>query len=90
MNTLGNRVRTARHNKEWTLDDLVQKSGLSKGFLSDLENDKCDASVGTLCHLSDALNVSVEWLVRGHHVKPMKCPMCKGSGKILSSSQKRI
>lgn len=81
--TLGERIRAARHDAEWTLDEAAHKSGLSKGFLSDLENGKRDPSVSTIRALSDSLNVSVEWLVRGHHVRPAKCPMCRGSGKIF-------
>lgn len=80
--TFGDRVRLARHNKEWTLDDLHIATELSKGFLSDLENNKRDASMSTVIALSDALNVTVEWLVRGKQAKLMTCPTCKGKGKI--------
>ena len=80
--TLGSRIRVARHAKDWTSQQLADAARLSKGFLSDLENDKTGPSVSTVTQLSDVLGVSVEWLVRGREVKPMKCPMCKGKGSI--------
>jgi transcriptional regulator with XRE-family HTH domain len=64
------------------MKQLAIKAELSMGFLSDLENDKCDTSIGSITRLSNALGVSVEWLVRGREVKPMKCPLCKGQGVI--------
>lgn len=80
--TLGNRLRAARTNANLTLDDLRKKTGLSKGFLSDLENDKRNPSASNVCLLSDNLDVSVEWLLRGKHDNPMTCPLCKGEGKL--------
>jgi transcriptional regulator with XRE-family HTH domain len=82
LDTLGERSRAARRNKELTLDEFADVSGLSKGFLSDLENDKRNPSASTLINLSDALEVSVEWLIRGRRGKPMKCPYCKGKGNL--------
>lgn len=35
---LGHRVRFLRQGKGWTLNDLSEKSGISKAYISDLEN----------------------------------------------------
>jgi len=35
---LGHTIRFLRQGKGWTLTDLAEKSGLSKAYLSDLEN----------------------------------------------------
>jgi len=81
LKTLGGRVRAARENESLTLDDLHRKSGLSKGFLSDIENDKRNPSAESVLYLSDKLKVSVEWLLRGRQSsKRMRCPACNGTG----------
>lgn len=35
---LGHRIRFLRQGKEWSLADLAKESGLSKAYLSDVEN----------------------------------------------------
>src|SRR6266545_969717 len=35
---LGHKVRFLRQGKGWTLNDLAEKSGISKAYISDLEN----------------------------------------------------
>lgn len=82
LDTLGERIRAARHNKDWTLDDLAAVTELSKGFLSDIENSNRNPSSSSVVELSDALEVSVEWLIRGRSAKAMVCPYCKGKGKL--------
>lgn len=83
LKTLGGRIRTARENESLTLDDVHRMSGLSKGFLSDIENDKRNPSSDSVLTLSDTLKVSVEWLLRGRRSqKAMKCPMCNGRGNL--------
>jgi transcriptional regulator with XRE-family HTH domain len=82
FSSMGERIRAARQNNKWTLDDLANHSRLSKGFLSDIENDKRNCSSSNVIGLSDTLGVSVEWLLRGARSKPMKCPTCNGEGKI--------
>lgn len=82
LKTLGGRLRAARESLNLTQDDLRRVTGLSKGFVSDLEHDNRNPSAATICLLSDALKVSVEWLVRGKRTKAVKCPLCKGSGRM--------
>lgn len=38
MNTLGEKLRTLRHQKGWSLNRLSREAGLSKAGLSQLEN----------------------------------------------------
>lgn len=81
IKTLGGRVRSRRQQLDLTQDEVCDAAGLSKGFFSDLENDKSGVSVDSLIKIADALSVSVEWLVRGHQPKKIKCPLC-GKGTI--------
>jgi transcriptional regulator with XRE-family HTH domain len=38
LTKLGHRIRFLRKGKEWSLGDLARESGISKAYLSDLEN----------------------------------------------------
>jgi transcriptional regulator with XRE-family HTH domain len=69
MATTGDRIREIREKRGWTLDDLVEQSGLSKGFLSDVENNKRDISSQNLLRLANALRASVDYLLKGKVVE---------------------
>lgn len=79
--TIGGRIRERRLRLDLTQDAVCDATGLSKGFYSDIENDKTNMSVANVIRVADALDVSVEWLVRGHKPKTIKCPLC-GKGTI--------
>lgn len=80
--TFGQRVKFMREHWGWTQDDLRERTGFSKGFLSDVENDKSNVSGANLLKLADALDVSIDWLVRGTKPQDIKCPLCDGKGKL--------
>jgi transcriptional regulator with XRE-family HTH domain len=65
----GDRIREIREKRGWKLDDLVEKSGLSKGFLSDVENNKRDISSQNLLRIANALGASVDYLLKGQVVE---------------------
>ncbi|BDS06457.1 hypothetical protein NT6N_14970 [Oceaniferula spumae] len=68
INTIGQRIKNRRKELLWTLAELSTRSGLSKGFLSDLENDKRKTANGTsLAALSKALGVSADYLITGEN-----------------------
>ena len=79
---IGKRIRARRLRLDLTQDEVCDATGLSKGFYSDIENDKTNMSVANVVRVADALSVSVEWLIRGHHPKKIKCPVCDGKGTI--------
>lgn len=60
MDDIGARIRTARKEKGWTLDALASKSGLSTGFLSQVERDLTTLSIVSLSAICRALNVPIE------------------------------
>jgi transcriptional regulator with XRE-family HTH domain len=57
---LGDVVRKLRKNKKWTLDDLVEKSGVSKSIISDLEQGKGNQTRKTLNRIAKALGTTIE------------------------------
>ncbi|MBJ2149330.1 cupin domain-containing protein [Paracoccus sp. IB05] len=52
-------LRARRRALDLTLNDVSQKTGLAKGFLSDIERDKTSPSVASLVSLCDALSLPV-------------------------------
>ncbi len=63
--TLGSRLRAARELRRITLRKLSTMTGLSSGFISQLENDRSNASVASLKNLAHALGVSTAELIEG-------------------------
>ncbi|MGI8588049.1 MAG: helix-turn-helix domain-containing protein [Chloroflexia bacterium] len=61
---LGPNLRAARTRRGMTLAALAAASGLSKGFISQVENDKTSPSLDTLERLAAALGVTVVDLLR--------------------------
>ena len=65
MATIGERIRNVRERRGMTLDQLVERSGVSKGFISDVENDKRSPNSEYLLKIANALGASVDFLLRG-------------------------
>src|ERR1039457_4875950 len=72
MDTVGKRIRKLREDKRLTLDQLSGETGISKGFLSDAENGNRNVSSQNLLKLANALNASLDYLMRGHDAAPPK------------------
>lgn len=67
---LGANLREARSRRGWTIADLAGAAGLSKGFVSQVENDKTSPSLDTLERLAEALGVEVVDLLRPAEAVP--------------------
>src|SRR5205807_7871250 len=65
MAGVGERIKTRRLELEWTQDQLAQKAGISKSFLSDLENGKRSVGAENLLDIARALGVSIDFLMTG-------------------------
>lgn len=65
MATLGERVRELRDGRKLTQDELASQAKLSKGFLSDIENNKRKVGSEYLLRIANALGVSVDYLLTG-------------------------
>lgn len=60
---LGRKIRDLRHRRGLTVQQLADASGLSKGFISQVENSRTSPSLATLNDLAVALQTSVAYLV---------------------------
>ncbi|SFN83005.1 transcriptional regulator, XRE family with cupin sensor [Bradyrhizobium sp. Rc3b] len=56
---IGARLRASRRQKNMTLDELAEATGLNKGFLSRIEKDAKAPSIATVIKLSRALDIPV-------------------------------
>jgi transcriptional regulator with XRE-family HTH domain len=54
-----------REELKITQDKLAEQAGLSKGFLSEVENNKRNISSDNLLRLANVLGASVDYLLRG-------------------------
>jgi transcriptional regulator with XRE-family HTH domain len=60
MDDIGARIRVLRKDKGWTLETLASRSGLSTGFLSQVERDLTSLSIVSLSAICRALGVPIE------------------------------
>ena len=68
--TLGERIKNRRTELGWTQDVLAQRAKISKGFLSDLENNKRNMSADTLLDVAKELGLSLDYLMTGSDGDP--------------------
>jgi len=68
MSTLGREIRKARIDKGWKQKELVEASGLSQKYLSEIEADKVDPRWSIVKRIARALDVSLDALgeMRAH------------------------
>jgi transcriptional regulator with XRE-family HTH domain len=79
MATTGDRIRAIREARGKTQDQLADDAKISKGFLSEVENNKRNISSGNLLRLANVLGASVDYLLRGEtkeqtHRQPVVIP----------------
>ena len=60
---LGKKIRDLRLRRGLTVQQLATASELSKGFISQVENDRTSPSLSTLADLARSLDISVAYLV---------------------------
>src|SRR5689334_24912859 len=77
MASVGERIRGRRAELGWTQDQLAQKAGISKSFLSDLENGKRSVGADNLLDIARALGVSLDFLMTGEasEAQPAQVPI---------------
>lgn len=69
---IGAKVRSERQAREWTLDQLAEKSGVSRRMLINVEQGTANPSVTTLLRLSAALGIGLPALVALPPTKPVQ------------------
>ena len=65
MNNTGERIREIREKRSLTQEQLAKQAAMSKGFLSDVENNKRNIGSQGLLRIANALGASVDYLLAG-------------------------
>ena len=65
MTSVGGRIKSLREGQKMTQDHLAELTGISKGFISDAENGKRNMSSQNMLKIANALDASLEFLLRG-------------------------
>src|SRR6476661_6023228 len=60
---IGGRVRLGRNSRGWTLDQLAERSSVSRRMLVSIEQGSANPSIATLLLISDALGIGLPALV---------------------------
>jgi len=66
---LGQRLRDERCLRGWTLEELAERSGVSKSLLSKIERDRVSPSLRTLKALASGLGLPLAWLLHEDHLE---------------------
>ena len=61
----GDRIKELRLERGWTQEDLSEKAGVGRVFVSQLENGHKDVCLGVIEALADSFKVSIAELMRG-------------------------
>lgn len=85
VNNIGKRVREARHAKGLTLRQVADRSGLSVGFLSQVERGVSDPRVVSLFAISEALGVVPAALLGENGVQDVQEPEV-GASLVVSTA----
>ena len=64
MMSLGIEVKKGRIDRRWQQEDLAQAAGISRKYLSQIENDRVDPRFSIVKRLAQALGVSLDTLGR--------------------------
>lgn len=84
LDQVGSRLRAARHAKNWTLDDLADRAGMSASTLSRLESGKRQASLELLVPLVRQLGIRIDDLLVADTPDPrVRRPVIRRDGLVV-------
>lgn len=80
---IGERVKHVRQQRQWTLDQLAEASGVSRRQIVSVEQGDANPSLATLLRISDALGIGLPALVEPPHATPRVDVTRAGAGAQL-------
>lgn len=85
--SVGLRVRELRHGHRLTLDELSERSGVSRRMITMLEAGEANASIGTLDKLARALDCDFYTLITGTPLAPLTPEMSREVAPLWEDGQ---
>jgi transcriptional regulator with XRE-family HTH domain len=91
LKQLGENVRFRRQGKGWTLNDLAEKSGISKAYISDLENGSAGKpNIQYVFAIANALGVTLDELLDNAASRQVDSPRKKRPADDLPPGLKEL
>ena len=81
---LGKMIQRHRINKELTLQDLAEKTGYTKGYLSKIENSEKAPPVSTLINIAKALNIGISEIFGEAEESSSICLIKKADRRVIA------
>jgi len=84
LTKIGERIRQLRKSRGLKLQDLAQKTGFTKSYLSQIENSKREPPISTLAKIAYVLEADVTYLISGEMRPPETTSLTfvrKGEGR---------
>jgi transcriptional regulator with XRE-family HTH domain len=72
--TVGQRLQHIRNQKGLTLEQLAERTGVSKSFLWEVEHDRSGITGDKLLRIANVLGASLDFLLRGEPAPPAYQP----------------
>lgn len=65
MKRFGERIRHCRERRNWSQDQLAEHSGLTREFISGIENGRREPCLGAIHQLAQSFEITIAQLMRG-------------------------
>ena len=86
---LAQRIRKLRLDRRLTLDDVASRTGLTRSWLSKVENFRITPSLPALGQIASSLGVTVSELVQGLDEKPTLVRIARDDRKVVERDKSR-
>lgn len=84
---IGKRIQFSRERAGFTQEQLAERIDRSTQFISTIERGVAGPSLETIISLSEKLNVSCDWLLRGQHSSQIEAESVTARLANLSAAQ---
>lgn len=66
---VGERIRSLREKKNYSRKELAERTGLSAGYLYEIESGRKRFSADVMCKIAEALSASCDYIMFGREVQ---------------------
>lgn len=89
VESLGDRVRRLRRDRGWSQEQLCKRAGISKSFISEVENSAATPGGPVLIKLASSLGASLDYLLTGREPEPVKSKAVEIPQSLAAFADKR-